>query len=77
MITIFYLIGCLMSFVISTVFVIKNRKSFSREDRFLILFIGVPFITLVSYGGLLLMLWAHIEKEEMQDENNFHISNEE
>lgn len=39
-------------------------------------FVGVPFMTLVSYGGLLLMIWARVEKEEMDDEKKFHISNE-
>lgn len=76
MITIIYLIGCILSFVISIVFILKNRKSFSREDRFLMFFVGVPFMTLVSYGGLLLMIWTRVEKEEMEDEKKFHISNE-
>ena len=60
MITIIYLIGCLFSFILTCLWYRRYRKTFTNDERTLTLCLWFPFISAVSWIGVMFMCVCQI-----------------
>lgn len=70
MATTIYFIGCILSILAMILFIIPNRRHLTALDKILLI-IYLPFMGLLSYGGLILILWVYLESK-----NDYYIDEE-